>query len=80
MRNMDAGDLVCAYGTSVDMIVLSRADEVEWTLESTPSVFCAWEQKDVVHTKLFRVCDLLMVRKERRRVPRGGRIEFPSVD
>lgn len=76
MLEMDAGDLVRSRGATHDMLVIGRADEPDG--EEDPAVFCVWEQAHFLHQQVFLICDLEMVRKERRRVPRNGCLDFPS--
>ena len=76
MHDLDAGDLVRAHGTDYDMMVIGRADE-EGDDETEPSVFCVWERTHYLHEKVFAICDLMLIRKERRRIPRNGCLLFP---
>lgn len=78
MRDMNAGDIVRAFDSPFKMLVLSREEDVPWSFEESPKVSCAWEQNRALHTKVFRVCDLVMVRKERRRAILAGDLEFPA--
>lgn len=78
MRDMNAGDIVCALGSPFKMLVLSREEDPPWSFDDSPKVSCAWEHNRTLHTRVFRVCDLIMVRKERRRAIRAGDLEFPA--
>lgn len=78
MRDMNLGDIVCRYGSDIRMIVLSRDEDIQWSSGASPTVSCAWEANDILHTAVFRICDLMMLRKEQRRMPRNGQIAFPS--
>lgn len=78
MSDVDAGDVVRANGADFDMLVIGRADDPGEDLVNEPSVFCVWERAHFLNEKIFRVCDLVIVRKERRRVPRYGSLNYPT--
>ena len=77
MHDLDAGDLVRANGADFDMLVIGRADD-GGGCETEPSVFCVWEHTHYLHEKVFAIGDLMLIRKERRRLPRNGYLLFPS--
>ena len=77
MHDLDAGDLVRAHGADYDMLVIGKADD-DADGPTEPSVFCVWEHTHCLHEKVFAIRDLMLVRKERRRVPRNGCLQFPA--
>jgi hypothetical protein len=77
MSYIDAGDIVRVDGLDVDMLVIGRADHDLWETGSLPSVFCVWEHDNVLFEEVVEVALLILVRKERRRIPRGGELVFP---
>jgi hypothetical protein len=78
MGDLDAGDLVRANGESFDMLVIGRADDAYWDQTTPPAVFCVWERAHFLHEKVFEMVDLILIRKERRRIVRGGCLNFPT--
>lgn len=77
MCDIQTGDLVRADGADVEMLVIGRADYDLWDA-SRPSVFCVWEQQNILFEEVIAVEQLVLVRRERRRVLRGGELVFPS--
>jgi hypothetical protein len=59
------------------MLVIGRADDDLWDTASDPSVFCVWEQNNILFEEVIAVERLRLVRRERRRVVRGGKLKFP---
>jgi hypothetical protein len=78
MGDLDAGDLVRATGSDFDMLVIGRADDPVRDLNTPPSVFCVWERAHYLNEEVFLISELELVRKERRRAIRNGRLDFPS--
>lgn len=76
MQKIVAGDLVCKQASGQEMLVIGRADEPDGS--EAPSVFCVWEAAHFLHEEIVLISDLQLVRKERRRVPRCGALNFPS--
>lgn len=77
MFRLDAGDLVRVAGADFEMVVLGCADDESQVQEVDASWFCAWEAEHTLFAEIFHERELILVRKERRRVPRGGDINFP---
>jgi hypothetical protein len=77
MCDIETGDLVRIDGADIEMLVIGRADHDLWNTGSRPSVFCVWEQHDILFEEVMAVERLVLVRRERRRIPRGGKLVFP---
>jgi hypothetical protein len=74
---LDAGDIVRITGTDYEMLIIGCAyDNTEENCD-LDSWFCVWEVEHRLFEQVFSGKDLVLVRKERRRIPRGGRIHFP---
>lgn len=78
MGNLDAGDLVRATGSDIEMLVIGRADDPVRERGTQPSVFCVWERAHYLNEEVFLISELELVRKERRRGIRNGELNFPS--
>ena len=78
MFRLDAGDLVRVAGVDHEMVIIGCADEDLRLDEFDASWFCVWEAEHYLFEEVFAGRDLILVRKERRRVPRGGNITFPT--
>jgi hypothetical protein len=78
MCDIQTGDLVRIDGADVEMLVIGRADDDLWDVASRPSVFCVWEQDNILFEEVVAVEQLVLVRRERRRVLRCGELIFPS--
>ncbi len=79
MSVFEAGDLVRKVGMDFDMLVIARADDMHQQI-ACPSYDCAWEQGNQLFEAIVPGSDLVLVRRERRRVPRGGILEFPKCN
>ncbi|SEO57829.1 hypothetical protein SAMN05428959_11070 [Duganella sp. CF517] len=77
MTGIASGDLVTEKGERLEMLVIGSADEDPYVAVTT--VFCVWERDHMLHEEIFHVDNLALVRKERRRVIRGGNLDFPGV-
>ncbi len=78
MCDIEAGDLVRIHDTDCMMLVIGRADDEFWHSDEEHAVFCAWEQENLLYAAVYPVHSLVLVRQERRRVPRGGELHFPT--
>ena len=78
MCDIGAGDLVRIPGADCVMLVIGRANDEFWHPDEEQAVFCAWEQENLLYEEVFPVHSLVLVRQERRRVPRGGELQFPA--
>lgn len=79
MNDVEVGDLVRIRGTNFEMLVLGGADDDLGGIDEVLSVFCAWEDGNLLRQEIFLAERLVLVRKERRRIPRGGRLTFPRT-
>lgn len=77
MFKIEAGDLVRTHGAADEMLVIGRADDELWEPGRGIAFFCVWEQVHFLHEEVFPEAQLLLIRKERRRIPRGGNLYFP---
>lgn len=78
MYEVQSGDLVTKKGEHLEMLVIGKADEDPCA--ATSAVFCVWEQDNFLYEEIFPVDSLEVVRKERRRVIRGGALHFPCTN
>jgi hypothetical protein len=69
------GDLVCKVGTNFRMMVIAQADHVCSSSEAFYD--CVWEQGDKLFVESVSASNLVIIRAERRRLPRGGKLDFP---
>ena len=76
MSDIASGDLVTQRGKHLEMLVIGTADEDPFAIATT--VFCVWERDHLLYEEVFRIDALEVVRKERRRVIRGGMLDFPT--
>ena len=77
MSEIESGDLVTKRGEELEMLVIGTADE---DLSSTATtVFCVWERNHLLYEEVYAVASLEVVRKERRRMIRGGNLQFPTM-
>ena len=75
MKIVRVGDLVRVIDAKYEMIVIGQDDDA---LDQGEAVwFCAWEIGNQLHEQAFAESRLVVVRKERRRIPRGGVVQFP---
>jgi hypothetical protein len=77
MTEIESGDLVTKRGEQISMLVIGAADENPCAPIST--VFCVWESDNLLYEEVYAVADLEVVRKERRRIIRGGNLCFPTM-
>ena len=77
MCGFDAGDVVRLAGADYEMLIIGFADDEPQANENRCSWFCVWESEHYLHEEVFAGKDLILVQKERRRIPRGGNINFP---
>lgn len=82
MTRLAAGDLVRAVGQQDEMLVVGCADEIAvGTAVDTAtgtSWFCVWERDNHLFEEVFPASELILVRKEQRRIPRDGGFVFPE--
>lgn len=78
MSYLSAGDLVRIADSDCEMLIIGCADDVPIDTGSAPSWFCVWEYKHRLFEEVFSDHSLILVRKERRRIPRRGELDFPS--
>lgn len=79
MNAIGAGDLVKRRDSEIEMMVVSADEECSEGAIS-PAFFCVWEHNHFLHEELIGIDELVLVRRERRRVPRGGILNFPCSD
>lgn len=63
-------------GDGVEMLIIGTADDQPVRPEAA-SFFCVWEQSHFLHEEVVPARELSIVRRERRRIPRGGMLDFP---
>lgn len=80
MYLINSGDIVRIADTQCDMMIVGCADDEHAVPGAAPTWFCVWEVDNRLFEKVFSETDLVLVRKERRRIPRGGVLHFPSND
>lgn len=61
----------------VEMLIIGTADDQAVRPEAA-SFFCVWEQSHFLHEEVVAARELSIVRRERRRIPRGGLLDFPT--
>lgn len=74
---MAPGDLVRIAGSDYELLIIGTADDDFFDAPLIPSWFCVWEYEHRLFEEVFSEDNLTLVRKERRRIPRGGELEFP---
>jgi hypothetical protein len=77
MHELGAGDLVRIANTDYEMLIIGCEDADPDSLGLNSAWHCAWECDGTLFAEVFVARDLILVRKERRRIPRGGQIVFP---
>lgn len=77
MDCIEPGDIVRLADTAYRMLVIGCADEVLQPNELQKTWSCVWECENSLYEEIFSGSDLILVRKERRRIPRGGDLQFP---
>jgi hypothetical protein len=77
MLNIETGDLVRKIGTDIEMLVIGSADDEYTETSLAPSFFCVWEYEHKLFEEVVSAKDMTLVRQERRRIPRGGVLDFP---
>jgi hypothetical protein len=77
MQKLDAGDIVRIADAGYEMLIIGSADEAPADHWLNFTWFCAWEDGHYLFEEIFAERDLILVRRERRRVPRGGNLDFP---
>lgn len=77
MSAIESGDLVTKKGEQLEMLVIGTADE-DLSIVATV-VFCVWERNHFLFEEVCAVDTLELVRKERRRMIRGGDLNFPGL-
>ena len=80
MSYLKAGDLVRSAATQCEMLIIGSADEDAISSEAAATWFCVWERSHLLFEEVFSEDKLILVRQERRRIPRGGALQFPSRD
>lgn len=77
MSELAAGDLVRIADSEYEMLIIGCADEFPVDSGNASSWFCVWEFEHRLFEEVFSSNSLILVRKERRRIPRGGQLAFP---
>lgn len=77
MRAFEPGDIVRKIGREQDMLVISQAENAPRAFAAT-AYDCVWEQGDRLLEEVVSGLDLILVRRERRRVLRGGILPIPQ--
>jgi hypothetical protein len=77
MSEIEAGDLVRIADSDYEMLIIGCADDDTEARDFAPSWFCVWEYEHRLYEEVFSEDSLILVRKERRRIPRGGDLTFP---
>lgn len=80
MYSINSGDIVRVVDSCCDMMIVGSADEDYVGPKGAPTWFCVWEVDNRLFERVLYENDLVLVRKERRRIPRGGVLHFPSHD
>lgn len=80
MIELGAGDLVRIVETDCEMLIIGSADDDLALSHLCRSWFCVWECDHRLYEEIFLESQLILVRKERRRIPRGGDLIFPRHD
>jgi hypothetical protein len=80
MDKLGPGDLVRIAESECEMLVIGCADEEPDGNNGMSSYFCVWEYQHRLFEEVFPEPVLMLIRKERRRIPRGGEMAFPSRD
>lgn len=75
MSEIGSGDLVTKKGEQFEMLVIGAAGEDP--VDAAETVFCVCEKNNFLHEEVCTVDCLEVVRKERRRIIRGGNLNFP---
>lgn len=75
MDVVQAGDIVRVLDGKDEMIVIGQ--DYEATEHTERTWFCAWEAGTQLHQQTFPESKLAIVRKEKRRIPREGALQFP---
>lgn len=76
MTTFNPGDLVRLAHSDLEMLIIC---EEEYSMDAGgESSFwrCAWEEDGAIATAIFNQCNLLLLRAERRRLPRFD-LKFP---
>ena len=77
MLKLEAGDVVRLAWADDEMVIIGCADDEPQTDAADEFWFCVWEAEHRLFEEVFCGKDLMLVQKERRRIPRGGHISFP---
>jgi hypothetical protein len=80
MSYLEAGDLVRIADSYYQALVIGSADEPPLSPGAVPTWVCVWECDSKLFQEIFSEDSLILVRKERRRIPRGGTLIFPCND
>lgn len=79
MENYFAGDVVRRAADGMEMLIIGGADEQAMPAEAA-TFFCVWEHSHYLHEEVVPASELSIVRRERRRIPRGGVLDFPNQE
>lgn len=80
MSCIEPGDLVRIAGSPHEMLIIGSAEDDPIYVGELPAWFCAWDSGGRLLTEVFSENLLVLVRKEQRRIPRGGNLQFPRND
>lgn len=80
MNWITSGDLVRMAGGQCEMMIVGSADDEHAVVGDAPTWFCVWESNHRLFERVYSENELIVIRKERRRIPRGGDMNFPSDD
>ena len=80
MDKLEPGDLVRITESDCEMLVIGCADEENHADDLMSSYFCVWEHQHRLFEEVFPAEALMVIRRERRRIPRGGELDFPVRD
>lgn len=79
MCEINPGDVVRKCDSNCEMLVIGYADEHLDFLREPTATFCVWEVGHLLFEAVILIEQLVLVRRERRRVPRGGVLHFPQA-
>lgn len=79
MCELKAGDLVREKECGYEMLAIGRADDEVWVPDSSPAFFCVWEEGHQLREEIFPAERLVLVRPERRKIPRRGELQIPRA-
>jgi uncharacterized protein YodC (DUF2158 family) len=77
MQGLCAGDLVRRKNGGPAMVIVGCADDRQPPGVPGKTFFCVWEDRHHLHEEVFDLASLVLLRPDRRRVPRRECPPFP---